>query len=446
MTALRRRWVGICLLLAFVGTIGAFTAGLFNSSMFVAYADPAGIKYTGSGACAAAACHGAAAAKDGGATNHHENIVWNEKDPHSKAYSGENGLINDKAKEIAKKLGIADATKDGKCLSCHSTSGISLKHGANRIILTAADHGAKFDPAEGVSCDACHGPATKYLEPHTAAGWTAGIRKNGAAKVYDEWGLFDTKDLKFRANTCLSCHLKIDFKMVEAGHPELPFELGDFSSREWIHWKDKGEWFNSKSWAMGQAVSLREAAFQLGDRAKAKADAKLVKAAYDAMIAYALLARQAAAVVDAPSQAAIDAQIDAIHKNWADGAKVDEAAQALAKAAEALADKVDAFKPDKASTEKFRAGVVAEAETAGTLGNFRACETICYSMLTLNGAMATFGGEDAAKLEAEVGKLFEVGSILADFKPADYAAAAKALAAKAPGGKAIPLPAGAPTK
>jgi len=443
MTATRRRWVGLCLIVAFVGAAAALSGG-FLSFNYVAYADPAGIKYTGAGACAAAACHGAAAAKDDGATNHHENVVWNDKDPHSKAYGGEAGLTNDKAKAIAKKMGIADATKDGKCLSCHSNSGISLKHGANRVALGAADHGAKFDATEGVACDSCHGPASKYLEPHTAKGWTAGIRAGGAMKVYDEWGLFDTKDLKFRANTCLSCHLKIDYKMVEAGHPELPFELGDFSSREWIHWKDKGEWFNTKSWAMGQAISVREAAFQLGDRAKAKADPKLVKAAYDSLIAYSLLARQAAQVIDAGSLAAIDAQIDAIHKNWADGAKVDEAAQALAKAADAFGDKVSAFKPDQASTEKMRAGVVAEAETAGTLANFRACETICYSMLTLNGAMAKDGKEDPAKLEAEVGKLFEVGSILADFKPADYATAAKALAAKAPGGKAIALPAGAP--
>lgn len=436
----RRTSTFTTLLFAFLAAGLALSNG-FLPFNYVAHADPVGIKYTGSGACGAAACHGAAAPGGGG---RHENVIWNEKDPHSKAFDGENGLKNNKAKDIAKNMGIADATKDGKCLICHSTSGLSLKHGANRFALAPADLGVKFDFQEGVSCDACHGPATKYLEPHTAIGWTAGVRAAGSAKLYDEWGLFNTKDLKYRANTCLSCHLKIDFKLVEAGHPELPFELGDFSSREWIHWRDKGAWFNTQAWAMGQAVSVREAAYQLGDRAKAKADAKLVKSSYDSLIAYALLARQAAQVIDVPSLAAFDVHIDAIQKNWADGAKVDEAAQALAKAAEAFADKVAAFKADQASTEKLRAGVVAEADTAGTLKNFRACETICYSMLTLNGAMAKDGKEDPALLEAEVGRLFECGSIQPEFKPDEYIKSAKALAGKVPGGKAIALPSGGP--
>jgi len=439
----RRASIYTGLLFAFFSTGVALSPG-FLPFNYVAHADPVGIKYTGSGACAAAACHGAAIARgpQGGGKN--ENFFWSEKDPHSKAFDGDHGLKNNKAKDIDKNMGIADATKDGKCLVCHSTSGLSLKHGANRFALAPADLGAKFDAQEGVSCDACHGPATKYLEPHTAAGWTAGVRAAGSAKLYDEWGLFNTKDLKFRANTCLSCHLKIDHKMVEAGHPELPFELGDFSSRDWIHWRDKGAWFNTQAWAMGQAVSMREAAYQLGDRAKSKADAKFVKFSYDALIAHALLARQAAQVIDPPSLAAFDTQIDAIHKNWADGAKVDEAAQALAKSGEAFADRVAEFKADQSNTEKLRAGVVAEAETAGTLKNFRACETICYSMLTLNGAMTKDGKEDPALLETEVGKLFECGSISADFKPDEYIKAAKVLAGKVPGGKAIALPAGGP--
>lgn len=101
--------------------------------------------------------------------------MWSEE-AHSKAFQT---LLTDKAKESAKKHGIEDPSKDEKCLSCHTTVGSP-------------------NPEEGVSCEACHGPASGYLKPH---------EKEGYAKAV-ELGMVDfmNMDLEAKAATCTKCH------------------------------------------------------------------------------------------------------------------------------------------------------------------------------------------------------------------------------------------------
>lgn len=72
-------------------------------------------------------------------------------DPHSKALKT---LSSQASLDYAKKNGIADPSKEAKCLKCHSTyekAGVSLRGG----IL----------PEEGVSCESCHGPGSAYKSP-----------------------------------------------------------------------------------------------------------------------------------------------------------------------------------------------------------------------------------------------------------------------------------------
>src|SRR6185369_5193094 len=116
-------------------------------------------------------------------------------------------------------------------LSCHALSGFTNGDSKGRKLLNAPNDFVTGVPAlkQGVSCDACHGPAEKYLEPHVTKGWTAKQRAAlGSEKLYDQLGLYDTKNLKMRANMCVSCHLKIDAELINAAHPELPFELDTF--------------------------------------------------------------------------------------------------------------------------------------------------------------------------------------------------------------------------
>ena len=104
-------------------------------------AAPAKLKYMGSLTCKM--CHNLKS------TGEQYNIWTASK--HAMAYKD---LAGDKAKEVAKAKGIEDAQKSDKCLKCHI-----IGFGA-----TAVEKGPKYDIAEGVGCEACHGPGEKYKD------------------------------------------------------------------------------------------------------------------------------------------------------------------------------------------------------------------------------------------------------------------------------------------
>ncbi|MEI8315012.1 MAG: cytochrome c family protein [Verrucomicrobiota bacterium] len=74
--------------------------------------------------------------------------------PHFKAFET---LGTPAAKEIAKKLGIDDPQKSGKCLKCHST--------AYNFTETVATE--KISLEDGVVCESCHGPGKKFMQKST---------------------------------------------------------------------------------------------------------------------------------------------------------------------------------------------------------------------------------------------------------------------------------------
>lgn len=101
------------------------------------------------------------------------------KDPHSQALKT---LSNAHSVDYAKKNGIADASKEPKCLKCHSTyekAGAALRGG----IL----------PEEGVSCESCHGAGSAYKSP--------AFMKNKAQAMANGL-ILPNKEL------CIKCHNK----------------------------------------------------------------------------------------------------------------------------------------------------------------------------------------------------------------------------------------------
>ncbi len=68
--------------------------------------------------------------------------------PHANAMKS---LSSDKAKEIATAKGIADPSTDAACIKCHATIGHVDAKLAGGLKIT-----------EGVSCESCHGPGSKY--------------------------------------------------------------------------------------------------------------------------------------------------------------------------------------------------------------------------------------------------------------------------------------------
>lgn len=57
------------------------------------------------------------------------------------------------AKKIAEEKGLGDPQKEEECLYCHVT---------HAFVGRDVKAGAKYSDAEGVGCEACHGPGSEY--------------------------------------------------------------------------------------------------------------------------------------------------------------------------------------------------------------------------------------------------------------------------------------------
>lgn len=475
-----RTGVGRKTLLVCTAMLGAFAVSLSwlpASAPFcpAAHADPTGIKFKGAGSCGGGTCHGRdinpnkkADDKD---FSHDEKSIWEKQDRHSEEYQKtiKKGLTSKESLKIAAKLKIPDVTKSKRCLDCHGLSGFSNGETKSRITLNYdvdMEDGelqkSNFKPTDGVSCDGCHGPSAKYDPPHRnpPPGWTQAERVKGSDNLYNNWGLYDTKNLKFRANQCVSCHLKIAPDMIAAGHPELPFELDSMSHGKWMHWRPSGDYFGVKAWAMGQFVCMREAALQLAERVTGKADAELIGNSYKQLAAHATMSRHASKFLAPNLEKEIEKHVAAVHANWADAAKVDAELHALGKAADALADELN--KQVMAGTVKGKEfcdamlkDVAAEGEMAAAAG-YPSARQYAYAMVSLveadflkgaapdpNAKVMKAKTKDDEKSHAADDLDGNLGDA-SEYEKDKFLQLAKKMMALVPGGSAIPMPGNAP--
>lgn len=211
---------------------------------------PVARAYTGPGSCAAAACHGSIRAVPGSRILQTEYTTWMAQDRHARAAEV---LSLPVSVRMAKLLGLPAAHNAPKCLACHT------------LDAPEAQQARTFN-SEGVSCEACHGPASAWLGPHTTKGWTH------AQSV--QAGMFDTKDLVKRTELCLTCHLGtgdkfVDHEMIAAGHPDLVFDLEAFSAAMPRHWRpvtDADPFAPVRAFTVGQLVHLRGSLERLSRR------------------------------------------------------------------------------------------------------------------------------------------------------------------------------------
>ncbi len=198
--------------------------------------------------CASSLCHGSIETWKDSNVLQNEYVTWMRSDKHARAYAV---LLNDLSKEIAKKLGLKEpAHKANVCLDCHAHN------------PAPAQRGEQYDVSDGVSCEACHGPAERWIKSHVEL---KASHEDNLAK-----GLYRTENDVQRVELCLSCHLGTNKKLVThkimaAGHPRLSFELDTFTQIGPAHFridkdwhKRKGSWDGVRAWAIGQAVSARE--------------------------------------------------------------------------------------------------------------------------------------------------------------------------------------------
>ncbi len=125
--------------------------------------------------------------------------------------------------QIARLYGLSPAQMtrgDQVCMDCHGTV-ISGKE--NRDVL------------DGVGCEACHGAAADWLEPHKVEGGGSGAGRPGYVEALKR-GKADLKRLGLRAEVCTGCHYITEPRLLSAGHPsgaDFDYLEGMTSVRHW---------------------------------------------------------------------------------------------------------------------------------------------------------------------------------------------------------------------
>lgn len=212
----------------------------------------------GAASCASTVCHGSLTPWKESRVLQNEYVTWTRQDKHAQAYSV---LRNEASKKIARNLRLGKAAWESPvCLECH-THFVPQKSRSERFVLS-----------DGVTCEACHGPAGKYLAAHDDAGRT---HEQNLAD-----GLYPLEDPAARAKLCLSCHGTngdrfVTHRMLSAGHPRISFELQTFSMIQPAHFATSlsehpraKPWNGARIWAVGQAVAVSEQMSLLGNAAR----------------------------------------------------------------------------------------------------------------------------------------------------------------------------------
>jgi hypothetical protein len=191
--------------------------------------------YVGVGKCAL--CHARTETKSGQPNPGNELVStdfvrltevnkWYE-DKHRNAYVV---LTKDLGLQISKVLGIP-GPRDMRCISCHGTvQDGKLRPGPELV--------------QGVTCEACHGPAGDWWVPHSEPSW-----RTKSTHQKQQLGMVDLRDPGIRARKCLSCHIGnaqegklVTHEMYAAGHPPLPgVEIETHLRAMPKHWKNLAE-------------------------------------------------------------------------------------------------------------------------------------------------------------------------------------------------------------
>ncbi|WP_020474398.1 multiheme c-type cytochrome [Zavarzinella formosa] len=238
----------------------------------------------GNSGCSAQGCHGAVmprtkplsiwGADDTDRTRWRESsTIFNGHDPHRLAFDV---LKNDRSAGIQRRLQTTTpASEDSRCLACHS----------NPTMANDKSEAAKAIHADGVSCEACHGNSSGWIDAHTK--WDGSTNRQ---RAYVSTGMTQLNEINVRAMTCLRCHVgseaepdkntprrDVNHDLIAAGHPRLNFDFATYMERLPAHWveKDRGEKsgvFRNQSvaawyWVIGRQASNTAAYRLLADRA-----------------------------------------------------------------------------------------------------------------------------------------------------------------------------------
>lgn len=396
-------------------------------------------QYIGAGGCSSSNCHGGTRAlpeKESRILGN-EYSIWFVKDKHANAYKV---LGNERSKRMADILNIGSAQTAEKCTACHAVGSPA------RSI------------SDGVACEACHGPAEKWLGPHTQP-------NSHAASVAA--GMVDERDLRIRANNCLGCHIGnreqnkiVDHEMIAAGHPDLVFELDTFGAAQPMHYRDPkpgpGDTLpHARAWAVGQATALAYGMRQLAADAASKwpefadmecyqchhdlrADSWRIQRGYAGRKPGSLQVnlsrfetfRKLVAQV-APGQAGpLDnslAQVTAlVSKNLGDAAAIAQAARAAERQADELAVRFSKQDFDAATARAIVRALSADAARIAGAG-VNAAE---QATMSLDALLAAITGSQGP-YQAAIAKLYDYLEHPSTYQPGEFAGQFRKVAAMA---------------
>ncbi len=217
-------------------------------------------EYVGPATCATANCHGRGDAGEETDVLQNEYTTWVERDPHFRAHEV---LFDERARIIARNLGTATPpTEDVHCLSCHA------------LPVPRRLAGGRMTIEDGVSCEACHGPAGGWVDQHAQLEWS--YADSVAA------GMIDLRNPATRARVCHECHLgaadrQVGHELIAAGHPQLVFELDNYAEAmpsHWLSFVERAEYepppaSPAAAWAVGQVAGFRDYLDHLAGRTAA---------------------------------------------------------------------------------------------------------------------------------------------------------------------------------
>ena len=176
-----------------------------------------------------------------------ESVIWEENDPHGKAFAVLDPTANPIAKIMQKSLEFGNpeyrVQNDVRCLTCHATD---MKP-TQKTGKLATDFARNNDV--GVGCLGCHGVGAEWQVAHYKSDPTGKNEipwRSMTPKVKEEKGQRNLRDPLAKAEMCASCHVGnpdegkvVTHEMYAAGHPPLPpFELASFIEGQPKHWNN----------------------------------------------------------------------------------------------------------------------------------------------------------------------------------------------------------------
>lgn len=193
-------------------------------------------KIVGAQTCGNSQCHQASKPRAFSLVEQTEFFAWLDS-PHAKSQATLKGPA---AREIASRYGVTPDSQS--CLTCHAFE----QH-----------HNVKSPkPTEGISCEACHGSAVKWLPIHVSG------RSSHQKNLRN--GMRKLEQPSIRAAVCADCHQargnpRMPHKLFAAGHPVLDFELVSASAATANHYRvdedylvRKGQPLHAEMWRAGQ--------------------------------------------------------------------------------------------------------------------------------------------------------------------------------------------------